>query len=100
LKIIKKGETLGRLKANGEGQVKERRAKAIASKFHKSCVPTMLNHALRLCLRACLNALKLRDNTNIILSKSLVALSKSPPVGETLASLFFKSLPGEDFGGA
>jgi hypothetical protein len=39
--------------------------------------------------------IKLRGNTNVILPKSLVAPSKSPPVGETLASRFFKSsLPG------
>jgi hypothetical protein len=39
------------------------------------------------------NAIKLRENTNLVLPKSLVAPSKSPPLvsGETLASLFFKS---------
>jgi hypothetical protein len=37
----------------------------------------------------------------VILPKSMVAPSKSPPVGETLASRFFKSYPtGEDLGGA
>ena len=41
------------------------------------------------------NVVKLRESTNLVFPKSLVAPSKSPPVGETLASLFFKSsLPG------
>ena len=42
-----------------------------------------------------LNAIKLRVSTNVNLPKSLVAPSKSPPVGETFSFALFKSsLPG------
>jgi len=41
------------------------------------------------------------ENTTLILLKSLVAPSKSPPAGETFSFAVFKALPtGEDLGGA